>query len=100
MRWCRNALSDGVVRAARHVGQAPLACPVLGTVRVAEAPRSGAAGGRRAAIAERPLGLEGRPGSLRGANHTITEVTGRPSSPKGRSAIAARRPAAALDPGA
>src|SRR5664279_4760351 len=77
MRWCRNALSDGVVRAARHVGQGPLACPVLGTVRVAEAPGSRAAAGRRAAIAERPLGLEGRPGNLRGANHTITDVTGR-----------------------
>jgi len=23
------------------------------------------------------LGLEGRPGNLRGANHTITDVTGR-----------------------
>ena len=77
MKWCRNALSDGVVRAARHVGQAPLACPVLGTVRVAEAPGSRAAAGRRAAIAERPLGLEGRPGNLRGANHTFTDVTGR-----------------------
>src|SRR5664279_6266888 len=77
MRWCRNALSDGVVRAARHVGQGPLACPVLGTVRVAEAPGSRAAAGRRAAIAERPLGLEGRPGNLRRANHTITDVTGR-----------------------
>src|SRR5664280_3865057 len=55
----------------------PLACPVLWTVRVAEAPGSRAAAGRRAAIAERPLGLEGRPGNLRGANHTITDVTGR-----------------------
>ena len=54
-----------------------MACPVLGTVRVAEAPGSRAAAGRRAAIAERPLGLEGRPGNLRGANHTITDVTGR-----------------------
>src|SRR5664279_5961115 len=55
----------------------PLACPVLGTVGVAEAPGSRAAAGRRAAIAERPLGLEGRPGNLRRANHTITDVTGR-----------------------
>ena len=54
-----------------------MACPVLGTVRVAEAPGSRAAAGRRAAIAERPLGLEGRPGNLRAANHTITDVTGR-----------------------
>src|SRR5664279_2582659 len=55
----------------------PLACPVLGTVGVAEAPGSRAAAGRRAAIVERPLGLEGRPGNLRRANHTITDVTGR-----------------------
>src|SRR5664280_1317560 len=61
----------------------PLACPVLWTVRVAEAPGSRAAAGRRAAIAERPLGLEGRPGNLRGANHTITDVTGRPRSSVG-----------------
>src|SRR5664279_3674728 len=55
----------------------PLACPVLGTVGVAEAPGSRAAAGRGAAIVERPLGLEGRPGNLRRANHTITDVTGR-----------------------
>src|SRR5664280_2514207 len=64
--WCRNALSDGVVRRGASSGAGPLACPVLGTVRVAEAPGSRAAAGRRAAIAERPLRLEGRPGNLRG----------------------------------
>src|SRR5664279_6396749 len=37
--------------------------------------------GRPQAVAQRsrsdPWGLEGRPGNLRGANHTITDVTGR-----------------------
>src|SRR5664280_3139472 len=66
----------------RVIWAGPLACPVLGTVRVAEAPGSRAAAGRRAAIAERPLGLEGRPGNLRGGEPTITDVTGLAKPPR------------------
>ena len=48
-------------------GQAPWPARVLRLSGVAEAPGSRAAGGRRAAIAQRPLRLEGRPRSVRGA---------------------------------
>ena len=74
---CGNALSDGVVRAARHVGQAPWPARFLGL----SGPQRLRGQGRPQAVAQRsrsdPWGWRGRPGNLRGANHTITDVTGR-----------------------
>ena len=46
--------------------------PVWCLAGVVEAPGSRAAGGRRVAIAERPLTLEGRPRSVRGAEPPVT----------------------------
>src|SRR5664279_3267654 len=50
VKWCGAVGSAGAVHAARHVGQAPLACPIPGTVRVAEV--SGVKGGPQA-VAQR-----------------------------------------------
>jgi len=74
--WCRGVGSAGAVHAARHVGQAPWPARYLGLSGSQRSPGSRAAAGRRAAIAERPLGPEGRPGNLRGVNRTSTAVTG------------------------
>ena len=49
-------------------GQAPWPARVFCLAGVVEAPGSRAAEGRRAAIAQRPLTLEGRPRSVRGAD--------------------------------
>ena len=55
-------------------------------------PRSRAAAGRRAAIAQRPLRVEGRPRSVRGADRRTTAPashTGGPGIPRGQSCMTA-----------
>src|SRR5664279_3136781 len=92
MRWCRDALSDGVWFARRVMsGQASWPARFLGLSGSQTPGVNGGPKGRRAAIAERPLGLEWRPGNLRGANHTITDVTGRTNPAPPRSSAMGRR---------